>query len=180
MAWTFFSVPLCALSGPKDRRLKCYAKILKFIYFIGVFAAWYWTRDKEAMSCPLGSSFCRAFYHTGTIACGSLIIGIIRFIRWLIDYLDKKMKGFDNDVMKCFRKCCMCCLWCLEKFMKFVNRNIYIMTAIKGTNFCQSGKDAFNLLMRNIARVVVLNCVVGFVLFIGKLGNFKILLRRVI
>jgi choline transporter-like protein 2/4/5 len=135
----------------------------------GVFAAWYWTRDKNAMACPLGSSFCRAFYHTGTIAFGSLIIGIIRFVRWVIDYLDKKMKGFDNDVMKCFRKCCMCCLWCLEKFMKFVNRNIYIMTAIKGTNFCKSGKDAFNLLMRNFARVVVLNCVVGFVLFIGKL-----------
>jgi len=135
----------------------------------GVFAAWYWTRDKNAMACPLGSSFCRTFYHIGTIAFGSLIIGIIRFVRWVIDYLDKKMKGFDNDVIRCFRKCCTCCLWCLEKFMKFVNRNIYIMTAIKGTNFCKSGKDAFNLLMRNIARVVVLNCVVGFVLFIGKL-----------
>ena len=48
------------------------------------------------------------------------------------DNLLLKIKGFDNDVIRCFRKCCTCCLWCLEKFMKFVNRNIYIMTAIKG------------------------------------------------
>ena len=50
------------------------------------------------------------------------------------DNLLLKIKGFDNDVIRCFRKCCTCCLWCLEKFMKFVNRNIYIMTAIKGIN----------------------------------------------
>ena len=54
-------------------------------------------------------------------------------------------------------------------FLVYLSYNIFL---IKGTNFCKSGKDAFNLLMRNIARVVVLNCVVGFVLFIGKLGKY--------
>lgn len=53
--------------------------------------------------------------------------------------------------------------------MKFINRNAYIMTAIKSTNFCTSAKDAFSLLMRNIVRVVVLNKVVDFLLFIGQL-----------
>ena len=38
--------------------------------------------------------------------------------------------------------------------MRFVNRNAYIMCAVKGGNFCTSAKDAFRLLMRNIARLV--------------------------
>ena len=53
--------------------------------------------------------------------------------------------------------------------MRFLNRNAYIMCAMKGTNFCVSAKDAFHLLMRNIVRVVVLNGIVNFLLFIGKL-----------
>lgn len=53
--------------------------------------------------------------------------------------------------------------------MRFINRNAYIMCAIKSSNFCKSAKDAFSLLMRNVVRVVVLNNVVQFLLFIGKL-----------
>ena len=26
---------------------------------------------------------------------------------------------------------CKCCLWCLEKFMRFINRNAYIVCAMK-------------------------------------------------
>jgi len=84
-------------------------------------------------------------------------------------------------ILRCLLKCCQCCLWCLEKFMRFINRNAYIMCAIKvrltvndftfpqSTNFCSSAKDAFSLLMRNLARVVVLDSVVDFLLFLGKL-----------
>ena len=32
---------------------------------------------------------------------------------------------------RCLLKCCQCCLWCLEKFMRFINRNAYIMCAVK-------------------------------------------------
>ena len=53
--------------------------------------------------------------------------------------------------------------------MRFINRNAYIMCAMKSTNFCVSSKDAFNLLMRNMMRVVVLNNVVAFLLLMGKL-----------
>lgn len=53
--------------------------------------------------------------------------------------------------------------------MRFINRNAYIMCAIKNTNFCKSAYSAFNLIMRNLARVVVLDSVVDFLLFLGKL-----------
>ena len=53
--------------------------------------------------------------------------------------------------------------------MRFINRNAYIMCAVKSTNFCSSAMAAFNLIMRNLARVVVLDSVVDFLLFLGKL-----------
>ena len=79
------------------------------------------------------------------------------------------LQGYTNDLTKCLLCVCKCCLWCLEKFMRFINRNAYIMCAMKSTNFCVSAKDGFNLVMRNIVRVVVLNNVISFLLFLGKL-----------
>lgn len=137
----------------------------------GVFARWYWTYDKTKLPiCSLGASFCSALtFHLGTVAFGSLIIGIIRFIRALLQFVEEKLKMYNNDLTRCLLCMCKCCLWCLEKFMRFINRNAYIMCAIKSSNFCKSAKDAFSLLMRNVVRVVVLNNVVQFLLFIGKL-----------
>ena len=55
--------------------------------------------------------------------------------------------------------------------MRFINRNAYIMCATKSTNFCKSARDAFNLLMRNLVRVIVVDNVVDFLLFLGKLES---------
>ena len=97
-------------------------------------------------------------------------LGIIRFIRAILQYVENKLKAYNNDLTRCLFCVCKCCLWCLEKFMRFINRNAYIMCAIKSTNFCVSAKDAFSLLMRNIVRVLVLNNVwVWVLLFICKL-----------
>lgn len=45
----------------------------------------------------------------------------------------------------------------IERFLQFLNKNTFIMVAIHGNGFCQSMRDAFNLLMRNIASVYVTN-----------------------
>jgi len=137
----------------------------------GVFSEWYWTMNKKKLvSCSLGSAMWNAtVYHLGTIAFGSLIIAIIRMIKTILEYVEKKCKRFNNDLTRCLLCACKCCLWCLEKFMRFINRNAYIMCAVKSSNFCKSAKDAFNLLMRNLVRVVVLDGVVDFLLFLGKL-----------
>lgn len=57
----------------------------------------------------------------------------------------------------------------LEKFMRFVNRNAYIMCAISGKSFCPSAQEAFMLLLRNVVRVVVLDKVTDFLLFLGRM-----------
>ncbi|CAN9505957.1 unnamed protein product [Ophioblennius macclurei] len=138
----------------------------------GAFASYYWAfvKPDDMPTYPIFSSLGRSLrYHTGTLAFGSLILSIIQIIRVLLEYLDHKLKGAKNKCTKFLLCCLKCCFWCLEKFVKFLNRNAYIMTAIYGKNFCTSARDAFFLLMRNMIRVAVLDKVTDFLLFLGKL-----------
>lgn len=108
-------------------------------------------------------------YHLGTVAFGSLIITICRVIRVILEYIDQKLKKWDNEVTKCLLCCCKCLFWCLETFLRFMSQNAYIMCAIHGKPFCSSARDAFNLLMRNFLRVVALDKVTEFLFFLTKL-----------
>uniref|UniRef100_A0A8D0R7E0 Choline transporter-like protein n=1 Tax=Sus scrofa TaxID=9823 RepID=A0A8D0R7E0_PIG len=138
----------------------------------GAFASYYWALKKpdDIPPYPLFTAFGRAIrYHTGSLAFGSLILAGIQMFRLILEYLDKRLKEAQNNISK-FLKCCLrCCFWCLEKAVKFLNRNAYIMIAIYGKNFCRSAKDAFNLLMRNILKVAVMDRVTDFVLVLGKI-----------
>ena len=79
-----------------------------------------------------------------------------------------------------------CCFWCLENFIKFINKNAFIMIAIYGKSFCASAKDAFLLLVDNGIRAIVLNCLSDFLIFLSKLavtglvgvGGFFVLTNR--
>jgi len=135
-----------------------------------VFAQWYWTVKKTTLPFfALTAAFYRTLrYHLGTLAFGSLIIAICRMIRVALEYVDQKLKAYDNAFTKAILCCLKCFFWCLENFLKFINKNAYIMCAIHGKNFCASAKDAFMLLMRNIIRVFVLDKVTDFVFFLSK------------
>ncbi|KAF4092704.1 hypothetical protein AMELA_G00023950 [Ameiurus melas] len=138
----------------------------------GAFASYYWVfnKSRDMPACPVFASLGRALrYHTGSLAFGSLILSIVQVIRVLLEYLDHKLQVAQNKFAKFLLCCLKCCFWCLEKFIKFINRNAYIMVAIYGKNFCTSARDAFFLLMRNVIRVAVLDKVTDFLLFLGKL-----------
>lgn len=108
-------------------------------------------------------------YHLGTVAFGSLVITICRIIRLVLEYIDQKMKKWDNDFTRCILCCMKCFFWCLERFLRFLSKNAYIMCAIHGKPFCTSARDAFNLLMRNFLRVVALDKVTEFLFFLTKI-----------
>ncbi|XP_032997584.1 choline transporter-like protein 4 [Lacerta agilis] len=138
----------------------------------GAFASYYWAFNKpqDIPTCAVCSAFVRTLrYHIGSLAFGSLVLTIVQLIRIVLEYMDHKLKDSSNGAAKCLLCCMKCCFWCLEKFVKFLNRNAYIMIAIYGKNFCVSAKNAFMLLMRNAARVVVLDKVTDLLLFLGKL-----------
>ncbi|XP_053151517.1 choline transporter-like protein 4 isoform X2 [Hemicordylus capensis] len=138
----------------------------------GAFASYYWAFNKprDIPACAVANSFIRTLrYHLGSLAFGALILTIVQVIRMVLEYLDHKLKDAHNPVARCMLCCLKCCFWCLEKFIKFLNRNAYIMIAIYGKNFCISAKNAFKLLMRNVVRVAVLDKITDLLMFFGKL-----------
>ncbi|XP_016838651.1 choline transporter-like protein 2 [Nasonia vitripennis] len=137
----------------------------------GSFATWYWTIQKAyvpkftILQC-MGTT---ARYHLGTIAFGSLIIAICQLINALLSYARDKLQSRGNVFA------CLCFGWYqylfqnLERFVKFMSKGAYVMSSMHGTGFVQSTKDAFNLYMRNILKVIVANEVTDGVLFLGSL-----------
>uniref|UniRef100_A0A8C2F616 Choline transporter-like protein n=1 Tax=Cyprinus carpio TaxID=7962 RepID=A0A8C2F616_CYPCA len=114
----------------------------------GAFASYYWAPNKpnDMPSYPLCASLGRSLrYHTGSLAFGSLILAIVQIIRVLLEYIDHKLKATN------------------------IHLSFLPQVAIYGKNFCRSACDAFFLLMRNVIRVVVLDKVTDFILFLGKL-----------
>lgn len=138
----------------------------------GVFAAWYFNKDprrKNMGRAPVLRSFWRSIrYHTGSLAFGSLIIAIVKVIRYIIEYIQLKTKDTQSTFVKWIVRCLICCFKCLEKFLKYINRNCYILIAIHGYNFFQGCKHAFELITRNIVRVITINWVGDFALFLGR------------
>lgn len=68
-------------------------------------------------------------------------------------------------------KCCHCCLLCLEKCMKYISRNAYILVITRGTNFFKSSMESFSLLAANIGTVTVLKSVSTLFIWMGKISN---------
>ncbi len=109
-------------------------------------------------------------YHLGSIAFGAFIMAILQFIRFILDFLDRKMR--DLQASNCFTECCLCwvkcCVWCLEQIVAFINRNAYIMIGVKGGNYCSSVIGAMKIIISNALRLVVVNFAADIVLFLGK------------
>jgi len=137
----------------------------------GVIGEWYWTMDKKQLpSFMIFRSMYRTFrYHLGSLALGSFIIALVQFVRYLLYKLEKNLKGKENWFLKNLLKVMQCCLLCFERFLKFLNKNAYIEIAIYGYSFCKGAKWAFQLITRNILRVIVVSKIGGYLLLLGKI-----------
>uniref|UniRef100_A0A7S2XXR1 Choline transporter-like protein n=1 Tax=Fibrocapsa japonica TaxID=94617 RepID=A0A7S2XXR1_9STRA len=134
-------------------------------------AKWYFTRDKKEVGTRtvFWAIKVSLFYHVGTAAFGSLVIAIIKMIRFILMQMQKQAQKQNNKLAQAVLCCCQCCMWCVEKCMKFVNRHAYIQTAIFSTSFCVSAKNGFFLLLRNIARASAVELVSEIIILIGKI-----------
>jgi choline transporter-like protein 2/4/5 len=141
------------------------------IIFAMSISKWYFARDKTKIGsgAVISSIVTSVWYHTGTAAFGSLIIAIIQMIRSFIAYLQRKANEMDSSLAKAVLCCFQCIVLCFEKCFKFLNKNAYIQTAIFGSSFCTSAKEAYCLIMRNAARIMAITYVSGGVVFVGKI-----------
>jgi len=137
----------------------------------GAIASFYWSRDKLP-SGPIRASIYRTTrYHLGSIALGSFIVAVVQFVRAILEYIDRKTKKMQegNPIMK-FAMCCVkYCMWYLEKVLKFINRNAYILVAVKGYSYCTGALQAVALIIKNALRLAAVNTIGDFLTWLGKL-----------
>lgn len=84
------------------------------------------------------------FYHAGSLAFGSFILGLLRFITTAAAVLAKTMKTKDKKmekVTKCLCCCVACCIGCLEKMIEMVNEKAYVDIALNGSNYLTACKN---------------------------------------
>eukprot|EP01137_Pigoraptor_chileana_P013951 Opistho-2@68038 len=136
----------------------------------GAIATYYFQRKNMPFFPILGAMKRTLIYNLGSLAFGSLLIAIVQLIRAIFEYIDKQTKDKQNLVAKFVMCCCRCCLWCLEKFIKLLCKNAYIEIAIYGYSFCTAARTAFKLLARNCLRLVAVDKVGDFLLFLGHVS----------
>uniref|UniRef100_A0A8C6JM80 Choline transporter-like protein n=1 Tax=Melopsittacus undulatus TaxID=13146 RepID=A0A8C6JM80_MELUD len=122
---------------------------------------------------PVLSSISVLFcYHLGTAVKGSFLITILRIPRILLLYLysilKQKVGEYKPALFSCLFKCCFFCFWCQESCLRYFNQHAYTTTAINGTNFCISAKDAVSVLAKNSTKLASISCFGDFILFLGK------------
>jgi len=139
----------------------------------GAVAQWYWTFKKpsDLPSNILGKSLQRTTkYHLGTIACGSFILAVVQLLRFLVEYINDKVNKAhsNNKILKGIIWFFRGIFFFLEKLIKYLNRNAFIMTAMVGSGFCKASKEAFAMVTANVVRGFFVNQVTDFVMLLGK------------
>lgn len=128
--------------------------------------------NKKGLRAPFTNSVCRTLrFHLGSICVGSFIIAVVQLIRAIMAYIDKQTKSWQNK-NKCYRcmfKVIHLCLCLLEKCLKFITKNAYIMVAMRGKPFCEACCSAFKLLLTNLVQFAIVGIFSKVAIFFGKL-----------
>jgi hypothetical protein len=110
-------------------------------------------------------------YHFGSLAIGSLLIAIVWMIRFVFEYIAKKMQSAgagNNGFTKCMLGSIRCCLDCFDRLMRYLTRNAYIYMAISSESFCSSALNAFILMLKNAAAFAFVEGFSEVFMFIAK------------
>lgn len=136
----------------------------------GAIADWYWSfSGKNLRAFPVIRSFGRTLrYHLGSIALGSLILGIIQLLRIIVLYFVKKLKGRENRIIRGILKFVFLILSCIQSCIEFINKNAYVMISVYGYSFCGGAKRGFEIIASNPLRVGTVKCVNALNVFLGK------------
>ncbi|KAF0984587.1 hypothetical protein FDP41_000486 [Naegleria fowleri] len=140
----------------------------------GVVAGWYFGgigNDKKTEKFSVFKSFWRVIrYHIGSMIFGSLVVAIVQMIRYLFKKAKTRLQKLaqENTVANWIIKVFDAILWVVEKIVRFMNKNAYLMIAIHGSNFLMSSSRGFMIVMENILIVGTTNTISDVVLFLGR------------
>ncbi|KAL7012087.1 hypothetical protein ACKWTF_014619 [Chironomus riparius] len=118
----------------------------------GTVSKWYFSRDKSKLDSPICSSFRQLTrFHLGSICLGSMLITLVKILKMIVNAIKKSIEKDSESSVAVFLAClCSCIVDMLDKALQYLVRNAYIIIALDGTPFFESGKRAFHLLKDNL------------------------------
>lgn len=102
------------------------------------------------------------WYHSGSIAFGSLIMTIINLLK---ESSKKRGEGRENCIVLCIR----CCCHMLVDLLEALNKNAYAYMAITGDTYCDSAKRGFVLWLCHFIEYQLAMMMASWLVFTGTL-----------
>ena len=143
----------------------------------GGFSFWYFIHYKlkktVCCKCALLRGFLKAFlFHTGSLALGSLVIAIIQFIEFILVFIQHRLQAYSDKLklVKWILRALTCVVFCVERFLRYVNRVVYIEMAIYGTGFCFSLCKAVKLFVSSPIKFAVKDTLSILTLFLVRIA----------
>jgi hypothetical protein len=136
----------------------------------GTICKWYFTRDKTKLYSPIATTFSHLLnFHLGSVCMGSMLITLVKILRMIVNAIQSKLQKSGSasaQLLACF---CGCIINLLERLLKYLVRNAYIIVAKDGTPFIKSAMRASDLLLQHIMDVIALNNFGDMVLVVGRI-----------
>jgi len=132
---------------------------------------WYFGRGKQ-QNCTICTAIYTALrYHIGSVALASLLVSIVKLVKWLLYYIQKHLyvahfQG--NELIKFFCLCLSCYMDCFERFLQYIDKNALITMTYTGQSFCSCAQEVFELLGSNGARFLALGSLGELLSLLGK------------
>jgi hypothetical protein len=152
--------------------------VIAYLYttVAGAIATFYWTPHEEKHVALLKQPVLRSalrclLFHLGSLACGSLIVGLVQYVSFFVQRIMNKLQSIsgNNTIVKIIHGIVKCTLGCVNNIMRHVSKHAYIQIAIFGEDFFTSSRNALALIRRNISQIAVVDTIGDWILFLAQL-----------
>ncbi|EKF29999.1 hypothetical protein MOQ_006194 [Trypanosoma cruzi marinkellei] len=130
----------------------------------GVTATWYFAGEGRMPKNPTLASFKRAVTTSfGSICFGSLIVAVIRLLRWIME----STRDNQNEFIRCVT---ICFLSCLESILEYFNTYAFVHVAVYGCGYIEAAKRTWQLCKQCFFAAYFNDALIGPTLTILSLG----------
>eukprot|EP00922_Rhytidocystis_sp_ex-Travisia-forbesii_P024367 GHVS01035762.1.p1 GENE.GHVS01035762.1~~GHVS01035762.1.p1 ORF type:complete len:701 (+),score=55.47 GHVS01035762.1:87-2105(+) len=166
----------------------------------GTVVWWYFSPENDhgmkiAMCAPVQAAWMTGRYHLGSIAFGSLIMALVRLVKWFLRWLQHQAAATTaapskacvaclpcgiGHICGALSGCNTCFVWiiwslsylveCFERCIEYINKVAYIQMALYGYNFCRSAITGFKLIVGNAGKFAFAACMACLLKWLGALA----------
>jgi hypothetical protein len=110
--------------------------------------------------------------HLGSVAIGSFLVALVRFIKWTLVALAQYMEQMsgDNGCVKCVISCATCVISCFELITEYITEQAFCYIAVTGDNFFHGAYCAFILNIKHLVEFWWTHVLAKFFMFLGKIS----------